>query len=157
MFISDPPMIFECNEKCKCNAITCVNRVMQRGLTQRFQLFRTEKKGWGICTLRAIPKGAYVCEYIGEIISDSEAEQREDDSYLFDLDIRENVSINELRCWSSIHIRINITQRFWWLNITFSATYCALISCNRSIKIYSTFQGTVRKSYLNMKTKTIAK
>ena len=32
-----------------------------------------------------IPKGSFVCEYVGELISDSEAETRED-SYLFDLD-----------------------------------------------------------------------
>lgn len=82
----DPPMIFECNQACGCNSITCNNRVVQNGLTARFQLFRTRGKGWGIRTLRPIPKGTYVCEYIGEIISDCEADHREDDSYLFDLD-----------------------------------------------------------------------
>lgn len=87
-FILDPPMLFECNPACNCNAITCNNRVVQNGLIQRFQLFRTISKGWGIKTLRFIPKGAYVCEYIGEILSDSEADHREDDSYLFDLDNR---------------------------------------------------------------------
>ncbi|XP_033228830.1 histone-lysine N-methyltransferase EHMT1 [Belonocnema kinseyi] len=85
---SDPPMLFECNPACDCNKITCNNRVVQHGLTQRFQLFRTKGKGWGLRTLRHIPKGTYVCEYAGEIISDSEADHREDDSYLFDLDNR---------------------------------------------------------------------
>ncbi|KAG7196630.1 hypothetical protein KM043_015978 [Ampulex compressa] len=86
---ADPPMLFECNPACDCNRITCNNRVIQHGLTQRFQLFRTEGKGWGLRTLRHIPKGTYVCEYVGEIISDSEADHREDDSYLFDLDNRD--------------------------------------------------------------------
>lgn len=81
-------MLFECNPACDCNRITCNNRVVQHGITQRFQLFRTEGKGWGVRTLRHIPKGTYVCEYVGEIISDSEADHREDDSYLFDLDNR---------------------------------------------------------------------
>lgn len=81
-------MLFECNPACDCNRITCNNRVIQHGLTQRFQLFRTKGKGWGLQTLRHIPKGTYVCEYVGEIISDSEADHREDDSYLFDLDNR---------------------------------------------------------------------
>lgn len=35
-----------------------------------------------------ISKGSFVCEYVGEIITDEEAEQREDDSFLFDLDNR---------------------------------------------------------------------
>ncbi|XP_043507626.1 histone-lysine N-methyltransferase EHMT2 isoform X2 [Frieseomelitta varia] len=86
---ADPPMLFECNPACDCNRITCNNRVVQYGLTQRFQLFRTDGKGWGLKTLRYIPKGSYVCEYVGEIISDSEADHREDDSYLFDLDNRD--------------------------------------------------------------------
>lgn len=86
---ADPPMLFECNPACDCNRITCNNRVIQHGLTQRFQLFRTKGKGWGLRTLRHIPKGTYVCEYVGEIISDSEADHREDDSYLFDLDNRD--------------------------------------------------------------------
>lgn len=81
-------MLFECNPACDCNRITCNNRVIQHGPTQRFQLFRTKGKGWGLRTLRHIPKGTYVCEYVGEIISDSEADHREDDSYLFDLDNR---------------------------------------------------------------------
>jgi len=54
----------------------------------RFQIFRTATRGWGVKTLNAIPKGSYVCEYIGEILSDVEADHREDDSYLFDLDNR---------------------------------------------------------------------
>jgi euchromatic histone-lysine N-methyltransferase len=41
--------------------------------------------GWGVRPLADIPKGTFVCEYVGEIISDLEAETR-DDTYLFDLD-----------------------------------------------------------------------
>jgi euchromatic histone-lysine N-methyltransferase len=85
---SDIPMIFECNDRCSCNAITCNNRVVQKGLTQRFELFKTTDKGWGIRTLRLIPKGSFVCEYVGEIITDMEADRREDDSFLFDLENR---------------------------------------------------------------------
>jgi hypothetical protein len=59
---ADPPMLFECNQACSCNRITCHNRVVQHGLTARFQLFRTKDKGWGVRTLRPINKGTYVCE-----------------------------------------------------------------------------------------------
>lgn len=78
-------MIFECNDTCGCNAITCRNRLVQKGLTQRFQIFKTEQIGWGLKTLRFIPKGSFVCEYIGEILTDTEADAREDDSFLFAL------------------------------------------------------------------------
>eukprot|EP00096_Caligus_rogercresseyi_P001210 TRINITY_DN1190_c0_g1_i3.p1 TRINITY_DN1190_c0_g1~~TRINITY_DN1190_c0_g1_i3.p1 ORF type:complete len:1358 (-),score=455.16 TRINITY_DN1190_c0_g1_i3:220-4293(-) len=84
----DPPMIFECNDLCNCNVSTCHNRVIQHGVTSRMIVFRTENMGWGVRALKDIAKGTFVCEYVGEIISDSEADTRED-SYLFDLDYRE--------------------------------------------------------------------
>ncbi|GAB6027120.1 Histone-lysine N-methyltransferase ehmt1, variant 2 [Chamberlinius hualienensis] len=87
----DPPMIFECNRACRCWN-TCGNRVLQHGITCRLQLFRTKDKGWGVRTLRDIPKGTFLCEYIGEVITDSEADRREDDSYLFDLDNKDGES-----------------------------------------------------------------
>ncbi|CAG2173811.1 unnamed protein product, partial [Oppiella nova] len=83
--LMDAPMIFECNRACSCWK-TCNNRVVQYGVRSRLQVFRTNGKGWGVRALRDIPKGTFVCEYVGEIISDSEADRREDDSYLFDLD-----------------------------------------------------------------------
>lgn len=46
-----------------------------------------------------IAKGTFVCEYVGEIITDEEAEQREDDSFLFDLDNR-------------LYYRSNVRSRF---------------------------------------------
>ncbi|XP_073987108.1 histone-lysine N-methyltransferase G9a isoform X1 [Rhodnius prolixus] len=89
---SDPPMLFECNHACGCNTLTCKNRVVQKGMKVKLQLIKTKDKNWGVITLRDIPSGTYVCEYIGEIISDLEADTREDDSYLFDLDSREGES-----------------------------------------------------------------
>lgn len=81
----EPPLLFECNRACRC-LINCNNRVVQNGITCRLQMFRTNGRGWGVRTLMDIPKGTFVCEYVGELISDSEADIREDDSYLFDLD-----------------------------------------------------------------------
>ena len=83
----EPPMIFECNDRCGCNVSSCHNRVLQHGISVRLQTFRAFGMGWGVRPLGDIPKGSFVCEYVGEIISDSEAETRED-SYLFDLDNR---------------------------------------------------------------------
>ena len=66
---------------------TCHNRVLQHGITVRLQAFRVYGMGWGIRSIQNIPKGSFICEYVGEIISDSEAETREA-SYLFDLESR---------------------------------------------------------------------
>ncbi|KAG8010868.1 Histone-lysine N-methyltransferase EHMT1, partial [Nibea albiflora] len=52
----EPPLIFECNHACSCWR-TCKNRVVQNGL-----------------------------RYVGEIISEAEAEMRQNDAYLFSLD-----------------------------------------------------------------------
>uniref|UniRef100_A0A4W6EPD0 Euchromatic histone-lysine N-methyltransferase 2 n=1 Tax=Lates calcarifer TaxID=8187 RepID=A0A4W6EPD0_LATCA len=60
----EPPLIFECNMACSCYR-TCKNRVVQAGIKVRLH---------------------FICEYVGELISDAEADVREDDSYLFDLD-----------------------------------------------------------------------
>ncbi|XP_019366014.1 PREDICTED: histone-lysine N-methyltransferase EHMT1 isoform X1 [Gavialis gangeticus] len=83
--MAEPPLIFECNHACSCWR-TCRNRVVQNGLRTRLQLYRTQKMGWGVRTTQDIPLGTFVCEYVGELISDSEADVREEDSYLFDLD-----------------------------------------------------------------------
>ncbi|XP_016332916.1 histone-lysine N-methyltransferase EHMT1-like [Sinocyclocheilus anshuiensis] len=81
----DPPFLFECNHACSCWR-TCRNRVIQNGLRVRLQVFRTERMGWGVRALQDIPEGTFVCEFAGEIISDGEANARENDSYMFNLD-----------------------------------------------------------------------
>ncbi|KAK6470065.1 histone-lysine N-methyltransferase EHMT2 [Huso huso] len=81
----EPPLIFECNQACSCWR-SCKNRVVQGGIKVRLQLYRTAKMGWGVRALQDIPQGTFICEYVGELISDAEADVREDDSYLFDLD-----------------------------------------------------------------------
>ncbi|XP_041644377.1 histone-lysine N-methyltransferase EHMT1a [Cheilinus undulatus] len=81
----EPPSLFECNHACSCWR-TCRNRVVQNGLRVRLQLFRTPKMGWGVRALQDIPQGTFICEYVGEIITDAEADKRENDSFLFTLD-----------------------------------------------------------------------
>ena len=38
--------------------------------------FKTDQCGWGVETLADIPAGTFVCEYIGELITEQEAERR---------------------------------------------------------------------------------
>ncbi|KAM4608028.1 histone-lysine N-methyltransferase EHMT1-like isoform 1-T1 [Polymixia lowei] len=81
----EPPVLFECNHACSCWR-TCRNRVVQNGLRARLQLYRTQKMGWGVRAMQDIPQGTFICEYVGEIITDAEADKRENDSFLFTLD-----------------------------------------------------------------------
>ncbi|XP_033121220.1 uncharacterized protein LOC117120307 isoform X2 [Anneissia japonica] len=103
----DPPLIFECGRACSCWT-TCKNRVVQHGIRCHLQLFRTNQMGWGLRALQKIPKGTFVCEYAGELISDAEADRRQDDSYLFDLDNREgDVYCIDARYYGNISRFIN--------------------------------------------------
>ncbi|KAK8630528.1 hypothetical protein V6N13_079318 [Hibiscus sabdariffa] len=65
-------VIKECWNKCGCNK-RCGNRVVQRGVNYKLQVFLTpDGKGWGLRTLEKLPKGAFVCEFVGEILTISE-------------------------------------------------------------------------------------
>jgi len=85
--------VFECRSSCSCSS-SCANRVVQRGRTIKVMIFRTcDGRGWGVKTLDVIRKNQFVMEYVGEIITNEEAEQRgkvydaAQQTYLFDLDL----------------------------------------------------------------------
>lgn len=93
--------IFECNKLCKCGP-DCTNRVVQQGRKHSLTIFKTSNgRGWGVRTDRVIAKGQYICEYVGEIITNKEAEARghiydaEKRTYLFDLDYNSIVENKE--------------------------------------------------------------
>ncbi|KAB1202900.1 Histone-lysine N-methyltransferase SUVR4 [Morella rubra] len=68
--------IKECWRKCGCD-MQCGNRTVQRGITCKLQVFLTpEGKGWGVRTLEDLPKGAFVCEYVGEVLTNMELYER---------------------------------------------------------------------------------
>ena len=83
-------VIYECNYRCKCHHSRCKNRVVGRGRSVPLEVFKTDQCGWGVKTLADIPAGTFVCEYIGELITEQEAERRADprlgDEYLLSLD-----------------------------------------------------------------------
>lgn len=69
--------IYECGNSCLCRRNTerpCQNSIVQRGIRQELQLFKTFKKGWGIRTMCDIPFGAFICIYTGVIRKEDEAE-----------------------------------------------------------------------------------
>uniref|UniRef100_A0A803LA99 SET domain-containing protein n=1 Tax=Chenopodium quinoa TaxID=63459 RepID=A0A803LA99_CHEQI len=68
--------IKECWAKCGCNK-HCGNKVIQHGISHNLQVFWTaEGKGWGLRTLEDLPKGTFVCEYVGEILTSTELHKR---------------------------------------------------------------------------------
>ena len=74
-FLASSRPIFECNALCRC-AATCPNRSIQRPPSISLQVFRTEGKGYGVKAACHVTKGTYVVEYVGEIITNSEAKRR---------------------------------------------------------------------------------
>ncbi|CAH2061486.1 unnamed protein product [Thlaspi arvense] len=52
----------------------------------KLEIFKTESRGWGVSSLSSIPSGVFICEYVGELLEDKEAERRTgNDEYLFDI------------------------------------------------------------------------
>lgn len=89
--------IYECNSRCKCKK-TCLNRVAQIPLRNQLQVFKTEKRGWGLRTLADIPQGGFVCIYVGNLYGASEGNevgQQFGDEYFADLDLIEVVERNK--------------------------------------------------------------
>ncbi|CAM0945001.1 unnamed protein product [Alopecurus aequalis] len=80
--LGEKPLIYECGSSCKCPP-TCHNRVSQHGIKFRLQIFKTKSMGWGVRSLDFIPEGSFVCEYIGELLENEDADERENDEYLF--------------------------------------------------------------------------
>ncbi|KAL0889117.1 hypothetical protein Bca101_013100 [Brassica carinata] len=72
-------VIRECWSNCGCSE-KCGNRVVQHGIHTKLQVFFTSDgpsgRGWGLRTLEKLPKGAFVCELAGEILTISELVQR---------------------------------------------------------------------------------
>ncbi|XP_073965204.1 uncharacterized protein [Choristoneura fumiferana] len=88
-----PSGIYECNSRCKCRQ-TCLNRVAQHPLQLKLQVFKTLNRGWGIRALNDIPKGAFLCVYAGNLLTDATANLdglNEGDEYLAELDYIEVV------------------------------------------------------------------
>ncbi|VVA93292.1 unnamed protein product [Arabis nemorensis] len=80
------PMVYECGPLCKCPS-SCYLRVTQRGIKFQLEIFKTESRGWGVRSINFISSGSFICEYVGELLEDKEAERRTgEDEYLFDID-----------------------------------------------------------------------
>ncbi|KAM2332182.1 hypothetical protein ACFX1X_022771 [Malus domestica] len=62
------PVVFECGPFCHCPP-NCRNRVTQKGMRNRLEVFRSRETGWGVRSLNLIHAGAFICEYTGVILT----------------------------------------------------------------------------------------
>ncbi|XP_031097932.1 histone-lysine N-methyltransferase family member SUVH9-like [Ipomoea triloba] len=67
------PVVFECGPHCHCPP-SCRNRVSQKGVRKRFEVFRSRETGWGVRSLDLIQAGSFVCEYAGVVLTREQAQ-----------------------------------------------------------------------------------
>nr|GMD65634.1 histone-lysine N-methyltransferase family member SUVH9-like [Ipomoea batatas] len=67
------PLVLECGPHCRCPA-TCRNRVSQKGVRKRFEVFRSRETGWGVRSLDLIQAGSFICEYAGIVLTKEQEE-----------------------------------------------------------------------------------
>lgn len=69
-------MMYECNSKnCKVGD-ACRNQRFRKREYVKAKPFNTVQRGWGLRTQQDIEKGAFVIEYVGEIIDEEECKRR---------------------------------------------------------------------------------
>lgn len=86
--LSARAVVRECGPACGCPP-SCANRVTQRGLRHRLELFRTsDGRGWGVRSWDTIAAGEYVCSFVGTVVRDEDVEAAAahgDDEYMFNM------------------------------------------------------------------------
>ncbi len=67
---------YECNINCECSE-NCNNRIVQKGLNKKLIVkYISKDKGFGVIALQEIKKDDFVCEYVGEIIDKTSANEK---------------------------------------------------------------------------------
>lgn len=67
-------VIYECSQLCSCKPENCMNRLVQYGPRKFLKIVDSSQYGSkGLITTRDVPKGAFICEYAGELLTKQEA------------------------------------------------------------------------------------
>ena len=69
------PILTECNSRCSCPP-TCNNRVIQKGIRYKLEVFSHAHKGLSLRSLELIKELTFICEYAGEVLPAEEAKRR---------------------------------------------------------------------------------
>ena len=87
--------VFECGSSCGCASV-CLARPTQRQPVRELRVCRTAAKGLGVFTEVDIPRGAFIGEYVGEVISSTQAKHRlqslAEDEACYVMVVKEHVS-----------------------------------------------------------------
>ena len=108
LLVSAPP-ITECGLKCSCLK-TCPNRTSQNPPMDALRVLQTERKGLGVFTEVDVSKGAFIGQYVGEILTNSEASKRlsvlGEDGVCYLVEYREHTSSGVV-----VHTNIDATYK----------------------------------------------
>ncbi|KAG0566165.1 hypothetical protein KC19_7G043200 [Ceratodon purpureus] len=129
--------LVECNERCGCGEF-CVNREMQKGLTTPVEVYKTENKGWALRTLVGIPRGKFVIEYIGEMMTQEQAQRYGEDSYYVET---KRSYIQELDYPESKRTPDFLLDSYHASNVSRFINH----SCNPNLKLYRVYVETTYK------------
>uniref|UniRef100_A0A914BUD5 Uncharacterized protein n=1 Tax=Acrobeloides nanus TaxID=290746 RepID=A0A914BUD5_9BILA len=69
----------ECPENCGQKNGVCLNHEVSNHQQKKVEIFRTSDRGFGIKAKEPIPKGTFIGEYIGEVITEKEKNRRLED------------------------------------------------------------------------------
>ncbi|XP_068130719.1 histone-lysine N-methyltransferase NSD3 isoform X4 [Hyperolius riggenbachi] len=69
-------LLYECHPEVCPAGERCQNQSFTKRLYPETELFRTERRGWGLLCKRDIRKGEFVNEYVGELIDEEECRLR---------------------------------------------------------------------------------
>lgn len=95
ILVRERGVIYECGSNCRCS-FGCKNRLSQRALKFRLEVFKTEDRGWGLRSWDTIPAGSFICEYTGKLVQKASSLQTRD----FALDLRRLPKSNP--CWGDV-------------------------------------------------------
>ena len=71
--VKGKPLIFECGPFCSCPP-HCRNRITQKGLKYRLEVFRSLQTAWGVRSLDLIQAGTFICEFAGVVLTREQAQ-----------------------------------------------------------------------------------
>ncbi|XP_069668762.1 histone-lysine N-methyltransferase SETD2 isoform X2 [Periplaneta americana] len=71
-------LMIECGSRCPVGD-RCTNRRFQKQDYAKCEIFKTEKKGFGLKALQELPMGTFVMEYVGEVLDPKEFRRRAKD------------------------------------------------------------------------------